>query len=373
MLTKFDDYPIQQTAEPIAHLATSERNAYGRYWFNGFDPDGEFYFGIAFAVYPNREVMDCALSIVRKDGTQDSFRASRRMRGDRTDTRVGPMTMSIVEPMRTIRVTIDKNSTGITADLTFHASSPAHAEPLDLMRQGVRVVMQSTRYTQFGKWQGHIAVGERRQEMDPSRIFAQRDRSWGWRFTGEPEAGISRQMPDQIFWLWAPIFWKDRATHYGLFEYADGRRWKEFAHIFPLYPIGSGFDTLSEEGFKDIGAGQHRLTFQKGSRFAGPSEIDLIEDGKTNTLKLEPLLRYHMYGTGYNHPTWGHGFYKGEEEITSEHWNLKDIDRNAPQYLHCQQVVRATLGDQVGYGVLEQALIGPHDRYGLTGALDPVL
>ena len=34
MLIKFDDYPLHQTAEPLSYLATSERNAYGRYWYN---------------------------------------------------------------------------------------------------------------------------------------------------------------------------------------------------------------------------------------------------------------------------------------------------------------------------------------------------
>jgi hypothetical protein len=89
MLTRFDDYPIHQTPEPLAFPASSERNVYGRYWFNGFSKEGEFYFGIAFAVYPNRDVMDCALSIVRADGTQDCFRASRRCPADRSDLRVG--------------------------------------------------------------------------------------------------------------------------------------------------------------------------------------------------------------------------------------------------------------------------------------------
>ena len=80
MLTRFDDYPIHQTPEPLAYPASSDRNVYGRYWFNGFSQGGELYFGIAFAVYPNRDVMDCALSIVHADGTQDCFRASRRCR-----------------------------------------------------------------------------------------------------------------------------------------------------------------------------------------------------------------------------------------------------------------------------------------------------
>jgi hypothetical protein len=371
VLTKFDDYPIQQTAEPLAYLATSDRNAYGRYFFNGIDPDGEFYFGIAFGIYPNREVMDCALSIVFKDGSQHSFRASRRLRGDRTDMRVGPLTLQVMEPMRTLRVTIDNNSTGITADLTFHARTAAHAEPLDLVRQGVRTVVQVSRYTQFGMCNGHISIGNHRQPLDPERTLSVRDRSWGWRWVGEPEIGVSHQLPEQVFALWVPIHWQDHCTHYGVLEFGGSHRSKEFANICPAHAIGTNFDTLSHDGFRQISAGEHRITFEPESRFAARAEIDLVEKGEVRSITLEPILRFHMIGLGYQHKTWGHGFYKGEEVITSEHWNINDIDLSAFEFQHVQQVVRATDGEKKGCGILEQAIFGPHERYGLVDKLAP--
>src|SRR3546814_8767688 len=111
--------------------------------------------------------------------------------------------------------------------------------------------------------------------------------------------------------------------------YANGKRWKEFSHVFPLYPMNSSFDTLSDEGFVDIRAGEHRVTYEKGTRFLSGGEIDLIEkDGKKTTIKMETILRFHMMGIGYNHTTWGHGMYKGEEAITSEHWNINEIDKD---------------------------------------------
>ena len=97
MLSRFDDYPIQQTPEPLSHPATSDRNFYGRYWFNGYSREGEFYFGIALGVYPNRQVMDAAFSLVTADGRQDCFRASRRLPEERTDLQVGPFRLELVE------------------------------------------------------------------------------------------------------------------------------------------------------------------------------------------------------------------------------------------------------------------------------------
>ena len=47
MLTRGDDYPVHQTAEPIAQVATGDRNVYDRYFFNGYSRDGELFFAAA--------------------------------------------------------------------------------------------------------------------------------------------------------------------------------------------------------------------------------------------------------------------------------------------------------------------------------------
>ena len=112
MLTKFDDYPIHQTSEPLAVVATTDRHAYDRYWFNGYQEDAEFYFGIGAAVYPNLGILDCGLSIVH-DGEQHSFHASRRAPQERSEVDVGPFKIEIIEPMKSLRVTLDDNETGI--------------------------------------------------------------------------------------------------------------------------------------------------------------------------------------------------------------------------------------------------------------------
>lgn len=371
VLIKYDDLPLQQTAESLAYLDTSDRDAYGRYWYNGFSPDGAFYFGIAFAVYPNRDVMDCALSIVRKDGSQDSFRASRRCPVDRTEMQVGPLKMEITELMRVIRVTIADNETGITADLTFTGNTPVHEEPTDRVRPHVRMVMKAKRYTQFGRWNGFIDIKGERQEVKDA--YGIRDRSWGWRFSGEPQGGTHILQPSQAFYLWAPIEWEDRCTHYGTWENTQGVSMKQFAQVFPLYRAGDDFDVLDPNGFREIEAGAHRLTFgDPTSRFATGGEFDLIDNGEVIPVTFDVLLRFHMYGIGYSHPTWGHGMWKGEEAFTSEHWNIGEIDKTAPHFQHVQQVIRVSGGGKTGYGVLEQAVYGDHDQYGFKGFTDPL-
>ena len=96
MLSPFDDFPIHASADPIATPASSDPNHYDRYWFNGHQRDGAFYFGAAMGHYPVRGVIDAAFSLV-KDGVEHSiFRlrshAARPVDRDRADPRGGTRT-----------------------------------------------------------------------------------------------------------------------------------------------------------------------------------------------------------------------------------------------------------------------------------------
>jgi hypothetical protein len=77
MLSKLDDYPIHQTAEPILHTASSDRFHYDRFWYNAHARDGSFYFGVGMCRYPNLGILDCSLSLAI-DGQQYAFHGSCR-------------------------------------------------------------------------------------------------------------------------------------------------------------------------------------------------------------------------------------------------------------------------------------------------------
>ncbi len=180
MLSKFDDYPIHQTPEPLAHPASTDRNVYDRYWFNGFAGDGEFYFGIGAALYPNLGIMDCGFSIVR-DGEQHAFHGSRRAPAEPSDSTVGPFRIEVLEPMRKTRVTLESNETGIECDLVFTARTACVEEGRQTLRQGTRAVFDVCRFAQFGRWQGEIRYAGKTLAVDSSRVYGTKDRSWGVR------------------------------------------------------------------------------------------------------------------------------------------------------------------------------------------------
>jgi len=372
LLSRYDDFPIHQTAEPLARPATSDRNAYDRYWFNGYTEDGEFYFGIGLGVYPNRRIMDCGFSIVR-GGEQHAFHASRRAPGDPSETQVGPFRIEVLEPMRVLRVVLAPNETGIECDLTFRARTACVEEGRQTAHRDGRILMDATRFAQFGRWQGEIRYDGQRVPVEPARVFGTKDRSWGVRPVGEPETGgAPSTSPPQVFFLWAPLQWDDHCTHCGLFEDADGRRWHSDGMIVPAYERPEQIPGVVDPEVRVVAEVEHHIDYLPGTRRARSARIALLaRDGERREIELEPLLCFQMKGIGYMHPQWGHGVWKGELAVGGESWKSADLDPCALENQHIQQVMRARCGDRRGSGVLEQLCLGPHAGYGFRGLLDP--
>lgn len=364
MLTRFDDYPIHQTAEPIAHRASGDRNVYDRYFFHGYTRDGTLMFGAALGLYPNRRVMDAAFSVVR-DGRQHVVRASRLAPAEPTDTTVGPIRVRVHEPMRVLHVHVAENAFGVAADLAFYARTAPIEEPRFTRRDtGGRLVMDATRLTQFGFWEGTLRLGTETVVVDPARTPGARDRSWGVRPVGEPEGGAPVGIP-QFFWLWAPVHFDDLCTHFDVNEDADGRRW----HAAGMVATTGAFDAGTVEHVAEV---DYRIAWQPGTRRAQRAEITLRPyDRAPLVVALEPVLTFQMRGLGYLDPEWGHGVWKGEHAVDGVCWTLAELDPLDPRHVHVQQLCRARVGDREGLGVLEQLVIGPHAPSGLTGILDP--
>ncbi|HEX5914672.1 MAG TPA: hypothetical protein VFY54_16245, partial [Rubrobacter sp.] len=93
-------------------------------------------------------------------------------------------------------------------------------------------------------------------------------------------------------------------------------------------------------------------------------------NGDDLTVDLEPLYNFQMKGIGYGHPEWGHGMWKGEEALNFETYDLSKVNPLDPTMIHIQAICKATMGDRTGIGVLEQAVIGEHSPYNLTGIFD---
>ena len=372
MLDAFDDYPIHQTPEPLAHPATSDRNVYDRTWFNGYSADGSYYFGIGMAVYPHRQILDCAFSVVERGGRQHCFFGSRRAPKERSEMQVGPFRLEVVEPMRRARVTLDDNSSGSSCQLEFEALTCAIQEGRQTLWRDNRKMMDATRFAQFGKWSGEIRHPDGSIAVDS--CHGTKDRSWGVRGVGEPATGgAPSQSAPGIFFLWAPLFWPGEHAHVShaiFFEDHDGQPLHREGIVAPLYQ-----DTKELPGTEDGQAQRllsvaQRVEYNPGTRLARRAEIDLDDHDTKRTIELSPILKFQMKGLGYSHPEWGQGFWKGELATGGESFDPDKLDPLARENIHVQQVVRATDGQRNGIGVLEQVCFGPHRPSGLSGFLD---
>lgn len=371
VLDPMDDFPIHQTGLPVAHPATGDRNHYDRYFFNGYDADGEVFFAAAMGLYPNRSVIDAAFSVV-VDGVQRNVHSSARAPAERSDTTCGPVRIEVVEPMRRLRVVVDGADHGLGGDLVWRSRTVAVEEDRFLRHNGTRLVMDYTRLTQFGTWEGSIEVDGRTVEIRPDRHLGSRDRSWGIRPVGEADGGAPGRTLPQFFWLWAPINFEDGATHFDVNETGSGARWHESGFWLPASgPDGPVIDTGSlPVSAEPMQAVDWHIDWAPGTRRSAAAALTFTPwNQPASTIELEPLLTFQMLGIGYFHPEWAHGHWKGEAASGYDEWVVADLDPAAAHHTHVQQLVRARWGDRVGTGVLEQLAIGAHPS-GLQGLFD---
>jgi hypothetical protein len=372
VLNFLDDYPIHQTPEPIAHPATADRNVYDRFFFDGFSDDGEWFFGIAMGLYPHRGILDCAFSLVRRDGLQRSFFASRRAPNERTDMCVGPFRLIVEDPMRRTRVVLDDNESGLACDLTFSTRTGAIEEARQVLWSGARKVMDCTRFDQFGRWSGTIRSPDGDIAVDPARTYGVKDRSWGVRKIGEPDTGGAPPLkPGGAFFLWAPLFWVGEVSQAIIYDGIDGSPLIRDTMIAPFYDAEPNGPEAEDGRMTRLATARHRVTYRSGTRLADSAEIDLVgHDGSVRTVSFEPILRFHMKGIGYTHPEWGHGMWKGELATGHESFDPAAIDLLQPWHFHTQQVCRVSDGARQGIGVLEQVVLGPYAPAGFTALAD---
>lgn len=369
MLTKGDDYPIHQTPEPIAYSGT-DRNFYDRYFFNGYSPDGEVYFAMSFGVYPHLNIMDSSFSVI-VDGVQHSVHASRVLHMERLDLNVGPLSIDVVEPLEVLRIRVDDPDNGIKANLLFRRRCMVVEEPRFQYRNGPRTVLDYTRLTQNGTWEGEISVQGRKIAVMPKDWCGTRDRSWGVRPIGASDAQPQAPASDpQFYWIWVPLNFEDRVSFYHINAKADGTPFNESAVVSEMI---SGEHVPALQKAASCGS---KLTFKSGTRHAKETEVWMKDEAGAETLiDLSIERNFYMAGMGYTHPDWGHGHFKGELAVGYEAWDLAKEDENAFDRLHVQALATAvmTLPDGsslTGRGIVEQLIIGPHAPSGFTEMLD---
>ncbi|MGQ0431932.1 MAG: hypothetical protein ACT452_05955 [Microthrixaceae bacterium] len=347
MLSPADDYPIHQVPEPIRRPATSDRNFYDRYYFNCHPCSDERFLIMGMGQYPNLGVMD-AFAVVVHEGTHRVVRASRELGNDRMDTSVGPFRVEVIEGLKTLRCTLEPTEHGLAYDLTWEAFVPAFEEPRHTDRSVTgRAFLDACRMAQLGSWSGWMEIDGQRTDVTPDHWWGSRDRSWGIRPVGEPEApGITAvKEPSAFRWLYAPIRMPDHALVFICQERGDGSRVLEEA--VRLWPDGR---------VDHLGRPEHEVSWAEGGPgLNGMATKATLRLGEV-VVDVEPVLPVHLgVGTGYGFDVdgWKHGVYQGELVVQGRTWDLNSEEGRSQMWGIVDSVARFTVDGQEGWGLFE--------------------
>ncbi len=372
-LSSYDDYPVHQAAETVRHAVTSDRNFYDRYYFNCHSNDGEAFLIFGMGQYPNLGTQD-AFALLVTGNTHRVVRSSREL-GDRMDTTVGPLAVEVIRPLRELRISCtprDATETGfgLSFDLHWTGSTPVYEEPRQFQRMHGRVVFDTMRLAQTGKWEGWIELDGRRFEVSPEQWWGTRDRSWGVRPVGEVEpAGIRTEGQMQGFWNYAPMQFDDHSILYMVNEHDDGNRVIEESVRIHNDP---------ERAPEPLGRPEHSAVVTPGTRRIESSTLSFPDaPGGAFEVSVEPLMdSWLLLGTGYGmEEDWRFGMYQGPEVTQSVEI---DYERDAQRLFGLvDQVGRftqhgGTFDGAVGHGLHEFFFVDTFNRYGLSG-WDPAI
>jgi hypothetical protein len=364
-LSPLDDFPVHQAALPIRHPATSDRNFYDRYYFNCHAGTDELMLLIGLGQYPNLGVTD-AFALARHAATHRVVRASRELGTDRMDTSVGPFLVEVIEGLRRLRVVLEPNDHDLEFDLTWEAVIPAQAEPRHFIRQQERVIFDSVRLAQTGRWSGRVRSGDQEFTITPDRWHGSRDRSWGVRPVGESEApGIQSKNPPQFYWMYAPMQFDEFSILAIVQEDAHGNRiLEEGVRVWPEH---------AGRPPQQLGRPEYRPRYVPGTREVQSATISFSPlDGEPVTVTVRPVHAVSlMVGTGYGlEPDWKHGMYQGPELVVQGVcYDLDNPADNARMWGMIDSVAAFECTESgatvSGSGLFEYWPFGPHAPTGL--------
>ncbi|WP_330303112.1 MULTISPECIES: hypothetical protein [unclassified Streptomyces] len=355
-----DEYPVHQVPLSMKHVATSDRNAYDRCIFHVLDHQGRALLILGLGVYPNVGVID-AYATLRLGDRLHAVRASDALGDDRMNLAVGPLRITVEEPLRRLRLQSDDDS--LSYDITWTADFPALWEPHHIQRRGGRLTLEGRRFVQAGGVRGIIRVDGEEIPVSAGEWTGTRDRSWGVRpIPGEEGGRLADDNPTEGFhWLWCPVRFEDRFLMVIAQEDADGHRSLNDA-------------TLVREGRRDLQLGwpQADISYRSGTRHPLSAVVHLTDpvDRKPLELGVEVLTSSPLaVGAGYPPADdWQHGTWRGRDWTDRRVYDLADPAAHPlAAYGVIDHSARFTLDGRVGYGIFEHGSFGRHDPSGFTG------
>ena len=366
MLSDLDETLRHQLATTFDHVGTSDPRFYDRYWFCCYDPAGALAVIIGMGLYNNMNVLDGFIALQQPHGANDpatagapadqwNFRFSRSLRPHIDTTTVGPLSIEIVEPFKVARVRVEPSDTrAVSVDLTWTGFLPPIEETHHFIRVRGRVAQDYRRYTQVGRMNGTITLGD--HTYDVRDWFGARDHSWGVRpavagpepVTGPANSGARADSGFVFFWV--PFATDELGGHVQIHALGDGTQLLLDGMI--QWPDGSQ---------REVVEAHFEADFFDGSRRWKQVRSHFVDDaGDTYDVVSDVLIRdWAMDGTGYD---WGWadgqglGVWRGDHAEEHEVYDLTDPhvvrrpDGDERTRTHREAPARVTVNGRAGMG-----------------------
>jgi hypothetical protein len=287
-ITKWDEYLIHQAYETIDSGVDVDR-----LYVACHDPAGDLHVAVGMGAYSKSRVMD-GFVLIRHKTSQYNLRLSRRLQGDRADTRIGPLTVEVLEPLVRWGVYLAENEHRISCSFEFTGRSAPYYSKSS--------AFPFAHYNQAGRCVGRVVIDGR--DINVDGFMGARDRSW--RLQMGPQAG-GRPWPGH-FWVMGQFSDCWLSLH-GL-PIWEGPP-PEF-HAALLYDNGSVIP---------VDEVLHRVEFLPGIRAVRRVELLLrCADGKERHIVAMPKSPALYIGTGAAYEQQGQD--KGPLSIEGEQWDV---------------------------------------------------
>ncbi|WP_141005680.1 hypothetical protein [Nocardioides humi] len=406
MLTPYDEFPVHQSSRPFSMIPSTDYGWDDGYYFGMMNARDRMFLDVNFRVNPNTDMVGGAAVFVRGD-RQFVLRLNRVWRDDFA-LRIGPLSLEVLEPLRSWRLRLEENDSGLAFDVCWQGASPPILEAHHLVHQRGRVMTDQSRYNQAGRASGAIDFRGDRVELTPDVWGAARDHSWGIYVQRPPFAPDPRWLPPAAppqrrralrFWT---IFSTPGAGPSGFFqvnELSDGTE----AGMLDVF--SSPFEGRIHQGYDDPGVRlstyEHEMTFEPGTRLLREARFRLVDENDEvwSIDFVRAMMPWSARTLGYSPGGWRDGgnfhSFHGATDLALEWDEPVDIsvqpmpaltnvalepgeDRFAMRsaadrpetgtVLTCHVTVRTPRGETVDGGTchVDASLLGAYPRYGIT-------
>ncbi|MFG3256319.1 hypothetical protein [Streptomyces sp. NPDC048172] len=350
----------------MRHVATGDRNAYDRCIFQVLDHAGHTLLITGLGVYPNTGVIDAYATLRTADGRLRAVRASDALGDDRMRLAVGPLSVTVEEPLRRLRLRCDPDPddpASLSYDLTWTAAFPALWEPHHLQRRGGRLTLEARRFAQAGTVTGTVRADGADIPVTAGEWTGIRDRSWGVRpIPGEEAGRAAADHPTEGFhWIWCPARFDDRFVMVILQEDADGHR-----------TLNGAVEVREGHRDRQLGWPYADIAYRPGTRHPERAVLHLTDPADRKPLELHAeVLTSSPLAVGAGYPPaddWQHGTWQGRGWTDRRTYDLSDAAAHPlAAYGVIDHAARFTLDGRTGYGIFEHGSFGRHDPSGFTG------